>query len=161
METNVESQDTGHSLELLKQVVINHWEDLVKKIVSPSKEESSIILRDHVPEVIEQLISILVKGKIDDVELGKAHGFQRAIMTRYSLEDLMTEYSLLRETLIDYLYPMGGKDGAKLIHKYLDIILKHAVTEFLINHTFKMSFTDPKLGTETKDLNDNPVIPTH
>ncbi len=153
--------ETGDSLFKLKKVILLHWEELVREVITSSKHEPSIILLDHIPDLLDQLINILRDGEINEIELGKSHGFQRAMLTRFSVADLLTEFSLLRETLIDYLYPMGDKQCAKIIHKFIDILSKHSTIEFINDMSMKQSLHRQKLGSEVKEIKDNPVIDIH
>lgn len=152
--------DAGHSLSTLKKVILLEWEGLVRNVISASHHESTLILLDHIPEILEQLEIILKEGKVDEVELGKHHGYYRSTMTDFSLGDILTEYSLLREVLIDYLYPIGDIDCVKLIHKFLDILSKHSAVEFVNTQIFHRSLTIEPLGSEAQEIHENPVIPT-
>lgn len=161
MKTLGNCAQTGKSIKVLRDVIIDHWENLVREVIGNSRHESSIILKDHIPELLDQLVNILINGKMDEIEVGKAHGFHRAVLTKYAFEDLLTEYSLLRETLIDYSYPMGDINCSKLIHKYLDILLKHSSIEFLSEESIRITSSLPKAGSERTEIIQNPVIDTH
>lgn len=161
MSGNTTCIETGESLLKLKKVILTHWEELIREVISNSKHEPSIILQDHIPELLDQLISILRDGEINEAELGKSHGFQRAMLTRYSVADLLTEFSLLRETLIDNLYPVGDKQCSKIVHKFIDILCKHSTIEFINDMSMKQSLHRQKLGSEVKEIKDNPIIDIH
>ncbi len=160
MNENNEYTQIGQSLTILKNVILDQWERLVRQVIASSQHESSIILRDHIPHLLDQLELILKEGEINEVELGKSHGYHRSTMTDFSVADLMTEYSLLRETLITYLYPSGGIEGAKLIHKFVDILAKHSVVEFLNDQISHRTLTYEHMGNEVHELINNPVIKT-
>lgn len=151
---------TGNSLSTLKKVIILEWENLVREVVASSRHEPSIILQDHVPELLDQLTNILQTGKVDEIEIGKSHGYYRSTLTDFSVADLFTEYSLLREILITYLYPMGDLNCAKVIHKFIDILTKHAVVEFINDQLIHRSLPADQLGNEVHEIKSNPVIPT-
>lgn len=160
MSGNFECSQTGQSLSILKNVILDQWERLVREVIASSKHESSIILQDHIPHLLNQLENILKCGTIDEVELGKSHGYHRSTMTNFSVADLMTEYSLLRETLLTYLYPMGDVECSKLIHKFVDILAKHSVVEFINDQIAHRSLNFEHIGSEVRELKDNPVIKT-
>lgn len=155
---DVPCYETGHSLSVLKNVILHEWEMLVREVISSSQHESSIILQDHIPEILDQLEQILKEGKIDEKELGKHHGYYRSTLTRFSVGDLLTEYSLLREVLVVYLYPMGDLGCARLIHKYIDILSKHSTIEFINDQLLHRSLTIEELGDEVREIVENPVI---
>lgn len=158
---NAECLEAGHSLSTLKNVILLEWEGLVRNVITSSQHQSSLILIDHIPKILDQLEVILNEGKVDETELGKNHGYYRSTMTDYSMTDILTEYSLLREVLINYLYPMGNVACSKLIHKFLDILSKHSVVEFLNSQSLHRSFAIEPIGNESQEIKDNPVIPTN
>lgn len=147
----IHCQDVGQSLNRLKHVILDHWENDVRLSINHSEEEHSIIIRDHLHDIIDNLILYLTKGELDEMELGKAHGNHRAILTKFTVQDILKEYSLLRETLITYLYPIGEIGCSKLIHKYIDIIAKNSVTEFL-SETYVKRVNKEEGGSEIKEL---------
>ncbi len=153
--------ETGTSLDKLKGVILVEWETLLRKVIASSEHESTVILMDHIPEILSQLESILKEGQVDEIELGKHHGYFRSMMTNYSLSDVLTEYSLLREVLIHNLYPMGDMGCSKLIHKFIDILTKHSVIEYLSTRSVHQSLAASALGSEIQELRSNPVIPTN
>ena len=150
----------GNSLSTLKNVIVAEWETLVRGVITSSRHESKMILLDHIPMIIDQLLLIMDKEEIDEKELGKKHGYFRLTMTDFSLADVMTEYSLLREVLIGYLYPLGDIKCAKLVHKYIDILLKHSTVEYVNSQIIHRSLTIEPLGSEKQEILKNPVIPT-
>ncbi len=152
MTTHQTFHETGVSLSTLKKVILHQWERMVREVISSSRHEQSIILNDHIPELLEQLIDILRSGTVDENELGKSHGFHRAVLTRFSLSDLLTEFSLLRETLMDFLYPIGDVRCAKLVHKYIDILCKYSVIEFAKDRMIKDRLEVRDAGNETREI---------
>jgi hypothetical protein len=152
--------ETGHSLSVLKNVILHEWEVLVREVIKHSRHESSIILQDHVPTLIDQLIGILKENKLDEVEVGKSHGYFRSTLTNFSIADLMTEFSLLREILVIYLYPFGNLECAMIIHKFIDILAKHSVVEFANDSILHRVVPINSIGNEVQEIKANPIIPT-
>lgn len=150
--------ETGHSLFILRNVILHEWEVLVREVIKSAKHSSSIILHDHIPEILDQLEAILRDERIDEAELGKSHGYFRATLTNFSMADLLTEYSLLREVLLTYLYPMGSMECAKVIHKYIDIISKYSVIEYLNGQITHRTLSLEASGDESTELERNPVM---
>lgn len=150
--------DIGSSLELLKDVILDHWEGLVKESITKAADQDTIILKDHMPEIIDQLIYILKEKSMEELELGKSHGFHRLILTNFSIQDILKEFSLFRETIIDYLYPMGAIDCSKLVHKYIDIVQKNSIAEFLNDLPIASRVEKNYYGSELQELKSNPVI---
>jgi hypothetical protein len=131
MESSNRCIETGQSLQKIKLAIINEWEERVRSHIASSGRESRVILHDHMPEILDQLASTLISGDLEALELGRAHGFQRALMTDYTIAELLKELSILRETLINFLYPLGDVTAAKILHLYLDVTCEHSVTEFI------------------------------
>lgn len=152
--------DTGQSLNTLKNVILLEWERLVREVIKSSKHEPSVILQDHLPELLDQLAVVLRTGRVDEIEIGKCHGYHRSTLTDFCVSDLITEYSLLREILITYLYPMGDLACAMVIHKFIDIMTKHSVVEFINDQLVHRSIPIKPIGSELKEIRNNPVIPT-
>ncbi len=152
--------EAGNSLATLKKVILLEWEVHVRNVISSSQHESTLILIDHMPKILDQLENLLRAGNVDESELGKNHGYYRSTMTDFSVADIITEYSLLREVLIEYLYPIGDVKCAKLIHKFIDILLKHSAIEFINSQIMHRSLTVESLGNEAHEIHNNPIIPT-
>lgn len=150
--------EVGVHLEKLKDVIIDHWIELVKISVPVAREESRYILKDHMGEIIDNLILLLKRNELNEIELGKAHGMHRLTYTRFSLQDIQREYSLLRESLIDYLYPMGNFKCAKLLHRYIDIIARNSTSEFLKHINIDVRIERPDSGSELFDLKEDTSI---
>src|SRR5687768_5604345 len=102
---NNECSEVAVSFRTLKLAIIEHWRRLVKTTIPRAAPEDLVILEDHMGEILDNLASILETGEIPNVEMGKAHGFHRAVLTKFTFQDVLKEYSLLRETIIDYHYP--------------------------------------------------------
>lgn len=150
--------EIGCSLQLLKEVILDHWEQLVRDSIAKAVHQDAIILKDHMPEIIDQLIYILKEKSLDELEVGKSHGFHRLVLTNFSIQDVLKEFSLFRETIIDYLYPMGAIDCSKLVHKYIDIVQKNSISEFLNDLPIASRVDKNHFGSELQELESNPVI---
>lgn len=160
MKVNPRCSEVASSFKKLKTLVLSEWESQVRDSIKRSTHEDSIILLDHMGEIVDGIISILESGEFDEVEYGKAHGFQRAIMTNFSIGDLLEEYSLLRVVIIEYFYPMGDLKCARMVHRYLDILCKHAVLEFLKVSTISAELIQDSEGSEIQEFKSDPAILT-
>lgn len=125
-----------------KDEIIESWKEEIKEVLAVANDQSPLILVDHLPEIISNLSDILeCEGQdiIDQVEiekkseLARAHGRQRANQTNYSLEEVLTEYIVLRGIIIEKLFSTDEKDleATKIIHKYIDEGIQSAVLEFV------------------------------
>lgn len=145
-----------------KEEIINLWKERIKKVLDVANDQSALILIDHLPQIISNLSDILESEGQDVVdtddlrkknELGKAHGRQRAQQTNYSLEEVLTEYIVLRSVIIEKLFSTDDKDleATQIVHKYIDEGIQNAVLEFvkIQNTQIESGITDLK---KEKDL---------
>lgn len=125
-----------------KVEIIELWKERIKKVLDVANDQSTLVLIDHLPQIISNLSDILESEGQDNVdinelkkknELGKAHGRQRAHETNYSLEEVLTEYIVLRSVIIEKLFSTDDKDleATQIIHKYIDEGIQNAVLEFV------------------------------
>ncbi len=129
--TNPDFIILAEKIESLSPLILSEWQKNVLTNLEKRKKETFIILLDHMPEILNSLVDSLKQGSRDDIELAKAHGFQRAVLTQFDITDILNEFSLLRETLISYLYPIGSLEGACYLHWYIDSLSKNSVLEFI------------------------------
>lgn len=101
-----------------KHDIINLWEDAVKKEVSASRITESLVLRDHLPNFLEDLSRIMTHhdNKEPDQEqkiyeqirkISLDHGRHRAASASYTVEQIIKEYMVLHRVLISYLLSKG------------------------------------------------------
>ncbi len=150
METN-SWIEISEKIATLDKIILSQWEHTVRHRLDENKKESVIILLDHMPEILENLSKALKRGTRDDIELARAHGFQRAVLTQFTLADILNEFSALRETLISYLYPMGDTEVVKYVHRYIDSLVKNSVLEF-IQHQKSAEKMKPDPGPKNPGL---------
>lgn len=160
MTTDQTRLDVCSKLKQHKEDILIYWELLVREAIDKAQHESSIILQNQIPDIIDQLILILERSEVSDEELGRSHGTQRLILTDYTVDDLQTEFSLLREAIIQYLYPFGDLRLSLLFHKYLDIIYKHSINEFFNDYiqTGRIKKDRHVIGSENNDLIKSTII---
>lgn len=90
------------------------WEERVNKEVGAAKHEDTISLRNSLAEYLMQLVDALSNtidrtaarmrhDKIDSTRIGKRHGEDRAGSRSYTIDQLITEYHILRQVLCDVL----------------------------------------------------------
>jgi hypothetical protein len=125
--------ELSEKLENLDKIILSQWEKLVLKSLDNHKKENKIILQDHMPEIIHSLSETLKVGSGNNMDMARAHGFQRALLTSFTIEDLLNEYSIFRETLITYVYPIGDLECVKFVHRYIDNLAQASVIEFIHN----------------------------
>ena len=94
--------------------ILQIWEERVNKEVSASNHQETLALRDSLPDYLLQLVDALstsidrttARQKSDRVEssrIGRKHGKDRAQSKNYTIDQLITEYHILRQVLCDEL----------------------------------------------------------
>lgn len=121
-----------------KEQIIETWYQRLCEIIPTAKKRNKADLLNRVPEFIDQLAaSILPKiqrsPKISTEYLAKEHGEQRAYLKEYSVIDVVTEYRLLRETLLTIVErerPINFTDST-LLHQVIDRGIAEAITQYV------------------------------
>jgi hypothetical protein len=144
METINSWHEISDKIITLNRIILSQWENTVHLSLDEHKKESDVILLDHMPEILLGLSRALRRGMRDDIELARAHGYYRAVLTQFTLADLLNEFALLRETLITYLYPMGDLEVVKYVHCYIDTMMKNSVVEFIQHNLHMPGLRDPR-----------------
>jgi PAS domain S-box-containing protein len=102
--------------------IIQAWQEAVLQELRAASMQSTPDLLDGLPRFLDQLADALAMGtagaqdKVDST--AEEHGLQRASMHSYSLEDVLTEFRLLRVALFEVL-----EEDGPLSARERDIIL--------------------------------------
>lgn len=94
--------------------ILSYWEERVNKEVKAAQHQETIALRDSLPEYLMQLVDALSNtidrtsarkksDKLDSTRIGKRHGEDRAGSKHYTIDQLITEYHILRQVLCDVM----------------------------------------------------------
>lgn len=119
--------------------ILTVWETRVRDSIENSQKESSPTLIDHLPDVLKSLAETLEKEIFHDSThnkirtLGSDHGKQRAYKTDFSLEEIVKEYAILRQILIEEFFSadLMEKQNSQILHQFLDDAVQYAVGEFV------------------------------
>jgi len=101
-------------LEKNKEKILHAWEQRTVQEISASGKQSSLALRDSLPEYINHLVKALsikverldARKKVDVEEstrVGKKHGRERAQSPHYTMDQMILEYHILRQVMCDIL----------------------------------------------------------
>lgn len=107
-------KDAVEVLKAQKENIINSWIREIRKDVSVTKHTSRIVLRDHVPQLLDDVIGImdkLEKFKVVQEDLihhelfenSMEHGRHRAATKGYTLEQILREYIIFDKVISKYL----------------------------------------------------------
>ena len=105
---------TAERLQKNIDKILTTWEKRVNREVAAAHHQETIALRDSLPEYLKQLVDALSNtidrtsarkrsDKIDSTRIGKKHGEDRAGSKNYTIDQLITEYHILRQVLFDVM----------------------------------------------------------
>lgn len=155
------SAPQDHDAELLTvggaaAAVIRHKERIVVRFRDRVRESLPAAMREAPPMIINTLPAFLTRLAISlapDSELSFAteysniavqHGNERAKLTGYSLAEVIHEYQILREILVDALRDETNLSHAEwsVVHRSIDEAMAQAASAFVEVHTsFRDLFT--------------------
>jgi hypothetical protein len=121
----------SRSLDNLKYQILDAWVLEVKETIVSAQDLSSPIIIDHLDDILDDLKLALHAPTLRNREMGRAHGFQRALLTSFTVKELLVEYQILRAILISQVTPFIDEQNARKIHLYLDQLCTSAMFEFL------------------------------
>lgn len=165
MKNNINRQ-----LKKNSQKIMARWEKRAQKELFKNRDESSLALRDSLPEYLVQMTDALSKtiersskrkkeDKSDSSRVGAKHGHERGKFPGYSIDELIFEFHILRETVFEVLeedeeeVPKQARD---VILNSIEQMVNDAATEFSESaRNFQEHFT----ATVTHDLR-TPVATT-
>jgi PAS domain S-box-containing protein len=113
--------------------ILAAWEKRARAL-SPASRLSRTELRDHLPHVVERIAELaeLAEGSGElPVEEAERHAVDR-LQEGYDLSDVVREYSLLREVLLEEAAGAGvpGLAGVRLLNHVLDYATNVSVQRF-------------------------------
>lgn len=108
------TESASSRLEKNKEKILQAWEQRTVEEISASGKQSSLALRDSLPEYLTHLVQVLSttvdrsearkKAEIDErTRVGKKHGRDRAQSSKYTMDQMILEYHILRQVLCDML----------------------------------------------------------
>jgi signal transduction histidine kinase len=152
--------NAAHRLLANKERILAQWEERLRKTVAAAGREPSSILINTLPAVLEQLAQALSpahprRTATDGSTVGQEHGGERVRLTHFRLEDLITEYKILRQILADVLDENSAlpRDERNTLNASLDQMLIEACAGYAL---VQSSFRDQFFATVAHDLR-NPL----
>jgi signal transduction histidine kinase len=127
----------GH-IEQRKLDVLKTWENLCRKKVEAAKAQTRLALIDSMPEFLDQLVETLrsrdPQSEVEEnAEVAKEHAEDRASQPEYTLDEVITEYHLLRTVITESIQSIGYADenSRQLIHEFIDQGISKAAVRYL------------------------------
>ena len=130
-------QPLSYRLKKSKEVIINLWEKRVRERIPDLSHISRFALRNSIPLLIEEIARALDPGGVTksnkvNVQISKEHGAARATLSSYSTRQVLTEYELLRQTILEILESQSSlkKTEYTTINDLLFTSILQGVSEF-------------------------------
>ncbi len=133
----------------VKERIMVLFRDRVRARLPAARAEASPIIINTLPAFITRLAMALTPGNEIDFaseysNIALAHGNERAKLTGYSLADLVREYQILRQILIEVVPPEHPLSPHELgvIHRSIDEATAEAASAFMqVHQRFRDLFT--------------------
>jgi signal transduction histidine kinase len=127
-------QDRARLAGFLRQrraMILDEWERRAR-LLAPARRLDSTALRDHLPQVIEQIAELAEVPSEGATRPEPAQHALHRLYEGYDLADVVREYSLLREIILDATEDSGirGSDELRLLSRGLDQATEIAVDHF-------------------------------
>ncbi len=105
---------TAERLERLSSKIMDEWEKRTLDEVKAANLQETLALRNSLPIYLSQLADALSKtidrtharkaaDKLDSTRIGKRHGRERAVAFEYTMDQMILEYHILRQTICDVM----------------------------------------------------------
>ena len=147
-----------------RERILTLWEQRLRQEVAAARREPSLILINTLPALLDQLAEALSPDHprataTAGSTLGHEHGGERVRMTHFRLEDLISEYKILRQVLTEILEEGAGLTAEErgTLNTSLDQMIMEACTAYAL---VQSSFRDQFFATLAHDLR-NPLNAAH
>jgi len=132
-----------------KVLILDRFSDRLRDRLAAAKGEPKPIIINTLPAFITRLALALSPGNEIDFasqysNLALAHGDERAKLTGYSLAELIREYEILREILMDVFSHETRLTEAewRIVHRSIDEAIAEAAAAFMqVHQNFRDLFT--------------------
>jgi len=132
-----------------KPHILAAFESRVRERLKAARPERPPMIIDTLPAFLTRVALALLPGTELDFaseysNIAAQHGIERAKFTHYALRDLIHEYQVLREILVDVLHvesAVGPREWA-VIHRSIDEAMSEASSSFVrVQEEFRELFT--------------------
>jgi signal transduction histidine kinase len=129
--------------------ILFEWENLVREKISSAKNLPHPLIIDTVPKFIDNLAEALCedharKTATESSSISQEHGGERARLSRYSPDQLIVEYQILRDTIsrkLESLVLMTTRDRGVIQNSFDTAICEAMVAFFLVHSKIREHFT--------------------
>ena len=124
-------------LRAAKSKILQIWEERARNEVPAARKENRAALYNSLPNFLEQLANTLADPtSIPQHELnsdvGYNHGEERASLKAYTLDQVIYEYQILRETLVEVFQESEffNDELRKILHQFIDEGMRKAAVRY-------------------------------
>src|SRR5947209_8035648 len=127
--------DAGRRLREAKEQIIRTWAERARERLPPARRQDPLALMNGLPPFVEFVSQALESPAPDralvaaETALAVEHGRERALWTDWSLGQVVDEYHLLQQTLIEQLEPLDPHERRFLLDA-IQLAIRNAVSEF-------------------------------
>lgn len=129
----------AHRLDAQRDRVLRLWEERVRREIPAAAREPRPVLVDTLPAFLSHLAEALTPGHprrtaTEGSTVPEEHGGERVRLTRYALRDVIREYQLLRDVLLEVLDEEGPltAEERKVIVLSIDTAVADACTAYVL-----------------------------
>ena len=147
----------------LRDEVLEEWCKQCREQIPNAKDLLHPVLINTIPSFIDNLAEALAyehprTTATDFSTIAQEHGGERARLTNYSPDRLLTEYELLREIIVDKLSAAIelGERERRIIRKSFDSAIRESMLAFFLVHS---RFREQFMASVSHDLR-NPISAT-
>jgi signal transduction histidine kinase len=154
--------NTSRRLIALRDVILVEWEKRVRASVHEANLLTHPILINTLPALIDNLAEAISPGYprtsagVAVPTVASEHGGERARLTDYNIQAVISEYQILRTTVYDVLRQDGvqlAEAESLIISSAFDAVIKESVTAFVL---VQSAFREQFVAALTHDLR-NPL----
>ncbi len=147
-----------------KDKILNRWELLSREVFPAATDKSRTAIRDHLPQLTDALCDVIETGIFEKPkELGKIHGRQRFSFGDYTLSQVLDEYWLLKNVVLDELEQTNefSIPDFRLINRFFESSATIAAVEFSKLREIEISKAARHLEASYYDLERFSAIAAH
>lgn len=143
------------------------WEERSRQEVHAARDKLTSVVRDELSNFLDTLILALAskspETKVQNDRIAAIHGQQRSGTLNYTLPQMMQEYSILREVIIEVLRrssPIPDEDQ-DIIHSSIDASMVIASNEFAQAEQAQLKLALTRAEQSNRDLDQFAAVLAH
>src|SRR5688500_5733270 len=89
-----------------RERILSEWEGRARKELPAAIGQTHYVLMDSLPQFLDELVSSLdsqFPKSVSSKDVAESHALQRSSIKQYDLEQVLAEYTILRQIIFDVL----------------------------------------------------------